>query len=84
MGLYNRDFMRDSVGPIRGGGWRRRSWSVVGVGMVVCGLVFAGQLIQLRERTPDYTKVAGKIFQWSITYLSLLSVLLVVAQLLKA
>jgi protoheme IX farnesyltransferase len=48
------------------------------------GLVFAGQLIQLRERTPDYTKVAGKIFQWSITYLSLLSVLLVVAQLLKA
>ena len=48
------------------------------------GLVFAGQLIQLREKTPDYTKVAGKIFQWSITYLSLLSVLLVVAQLLKA
>jgi protoheme IX farnesyltransferase len=48
------------------------------------GLVFAGQLIQLRETTPDYTKVAGKIFQWSITYLSLLSVLLVVAQLLKA
>ncbi len=48
------------------------------------GLVFAGQLIQLRERTSDYTKVAGKIFQWSITYLSLLSVLLVVAQLLKA
>ena len=48
------------------------------------GLVFAGQLIQLRETTPDYTKVAGKIFQWSITYLSLLSVLLVVAQLSKA
>ena len=48
------------------------------------GLVFAGQLIQLREKTLDYTKVAGKIFQWSITYLSLLSVLLVVAQLLKA
>ena len=48
------------------------------------GLVFAGQLIRLRETTPDYTKVAGKIFQWSITYLSLLSVLLVVAQLLKA
>jgi protoheme IX farnesyltransferase len=48
------------------------------------GLVFAGQLIQLREKTSDYTKVAGKIFQWSITYLSLLSVLLVVAQLLKA
>ena len=47
------------------------------------GLVFAGQLIQLREKTPDYTKVAGKIFQWSITYLSLLSVVLVAAQLLS-
>jgi membrane associated rhomboid family serine protease len=45
MGLYNRDFMRDSVGPIRGGGWRRRSWSVVGVVMVVCVLVFAGQVV---------------------------------------
>ena len=28
-------------------------------------------------------KVAGKIFQWSITYLSLLSVVLVAAQLLS-
>jgi protoheme IX farnesyltransferase len=48
------------------------------------GLVFAGQLIALRENALDYNKTAGKIFQWSITYLSLLSVLLVVAQLLKA
>ncbi|MSW73898.1 MAG: protoheme IX farnesyltransferase [Actinobacteria bacterium] len=48
------------------------------------GLVFAYQLFELRENNPDYTKVAGKIFQWSITYLSLLSILLVVAQLLKA
>ena len=47
------------------------------------GLVFARQLIALKEGSPDYAKVAGKIFQWSITYLSLLSVLLVVAQLLS-
>lgn len=50
---------------------------------VVLGLVFARQLIALKEGSPDYAKVAGKIFQWSITYLSLLSVLLVVAQLLS-
>jgi len=50
---------------------------------VVLGLVFARQLIALKEASPEYTKVAGKIFQWSITYLSLLSVLLVVAQLLS-
>jgi protoheme IX farnesyltransferase len=47
------------------------------------GLVFARQLIALKEGSPDYAKVAGKIFQWSITYLSLLSVLLVIAQLLS-
>jgi protoheme IX farnesyltransferase len=46
------------------------------------GLIFAGQLIALRENALDYNKTAGKIFQWSITYLSLLSVLLVVAELL--
>ena len=50
---------------------------------VALGLVFARQLIALKEGSPKYTKVAGKIFQWSITYLSLLSVLLVVAQLLS-
>ncbi len=50
---------------------------------VALGLVFARQLIALKEGSPEYTKVAGKIFQWSITYLSLLSVLLVVAQLLS-
>ena len=48
------------------------------------GLVFAAQLRGLDEKSEKYEKVAGKIFQWSITYLSLLSVLLVVAQLLKA
>ncbi|MBU3734658.1 MAG: protoheme IX farnesyltransferase [Candidatus Planktophila sp.] len=50
---------------------------------IVLGLVFAVQLVALKEGSAEYTKVAGKIFQWSITYLSLLSVLLVVAQLLS-
>jgi protoheme IX farnesyltransferase len=51
---------------------------------VALGLVFAAQLRGLNEKSENYDKVAGKIFQWSITYLSLLSILLVVAQLLKA
>ena len=51
---------------------------------VVLGLIFAAQLRGLDEKSEQYEKVAGKIFQWSITYLSLLSVILVVAQLLKA
>jgi len=56
-------------------------WSlVITVGL---GLVFAVQLLALKEGSSEYAKVAGKIFQWSITYLSLLSVLLVVAQLLS-
>jgi len=50
---------------------------------VALGLVFAGQLVALKEGSSEYGKVAGKIFQWSITYLSLLSVVLVVAQLLS-
>jgi protoheme IX farnesyltransferase len=56
-------------------------WSMVVT--VTLGLVFARQLIALKEGSPEYGKVAGKIFQWSITYLSLLSVVLVVAQLLS-
>jgi len=48
---------------------------------VLLGLVFARELVALKESSPDYGKTAGKIFQWSITYLSLLSVVLVVAQL---
>jgi protoheme IX farnesyltransferase len=56
-------------------------WSLAAT--VALGLVFARQLIALKEGSPEYAKVAGKIFQWSITYLSLLSVLLVVAQLLS-
>jgi protoheme IX farnesyltransferase len=50
---------------------------------VLLGLVFASQLLQLKDGSPEYAKVAGKIFQWSITYLSLFSVTLVVAQLLS-
>jgi protoheme IX farnesyltransferase len=56
-------------------------WSMVVT--VLLGLVFARQLVALKEGSPEYGKVAGKIFQWSITYLSLLSVVLVVAQLLS-
>ena len=57
------------------------AWSMlVTVGL---GLVFACQLIALKEGSPEDGQVAGKIFQWSITYLSLLSVVLVAAQLLS-
>ncbi|MCX6443054.1 MAG: heme o synthase [Actinobacteria bacterium] len=56
-------------------------WSMVVT--VALGLVFASQLIALKEGSSQYGKVAGKIFQWSITYLSLLSVVLVAAQLLS-
>ena len=57
------------------------TWSMlVTIGL---GLVFAVQLIALKEGSPNYAKVAGRIFQWSITYLSLLSVVLVAAQLLS-
>jgi protoheme IX farnesyltransferase len=48
---------------------------------IFIGIIFAIQLLQLKDGSPDYAKVAGKIFQWSITYLSLFSVLLVIAQL---
>jgi protoheme IX farnesyltransferase len=50
---------------------------------ILLGIVFAIQLLQLKDGSPDYAKVAGKIFQWSITYLSLFSVVLVIAQLLN-
>jgi protoheme IX farnesyltransferase len=51
---------------------------------VLLGLVFAVQLRDLDENSENYEKTAGRIFQWSISYLSLFSVVLVVAQLLKA
>jgi len=44
--------------------------------------VFAITLAQLRGSNPDYGKVAAKVFQWSITYLSLYSALLVAAVLI--
>jgi len=56
------------------------TWSMVVT--IALGLVFARQLLALKEGSPEYGKVAGRIFQWSITYLSLLSVVLVAAQLL--
>ena len=59
-----------------------QNWAMVLT--VVLGLIVAAQLRGLDEKSENYEKTAGKIFQWSITYLSLLSVLLVVAQLLKA
>jgi protoheme IX farnesyltransferase len=49
---------------------------------LVLGVLFAAQLLQLRDDSDSYTKVAGRIFQWSISYLSLYSVLLVIAQLI--
>ena len=57
------------------------TWSMLAT--IGLGLVFAVQLIALKEGSPNYAKVAGRIFQWSITYLSLLSVVLVAAQLLS-
>ena len=54
-------------------------WSMVVT--VLLGLVFARELLALKEGSENYSKTAAKIFQWSITYLSLFSVVLVVAQL---
>lgn len=51
---------------------------------IALGLVFAWQLVQLKENSETYNAVALKIFHWSITYLTLFSALLVIAQLLKA
>ena len=51
---------------------------------VALGAVFTFQLFALKENSDNYNKVAGAIFHWSITYLTLISILLVVAQLLSA
>jgi len=51
---------------------------------VLLGAVFTFQLFALKENSENYNKVAAGIFHWSITYLSLFSMLLVVAQLLSA
>ena len=57
-------------------------WSLLAT--VALGAVFTFQLFALKENSENYNKVAAGIFHWSITYLSLLSVLLVAAQLLSA
>ncbi len=57
------------------------TWSLIVT--VILGAIFAYQLLQLQENSDSYAKVAGKIFQWSITYLSLYSIVLVIAQLVK-
>ena len=54
-------------------------WSMVVT--VLLGLIFARELLALKEGSENYSNTAAKIFQWSITYLSLLSVVLVAAQL---
>ena len=51
---------------------------------VLLGAAFTFQLFALKENSDNYNKVAGGIFHWSITYLTALSILLVVAQLLSA
>lgn len=51
---------------------------------VALGAIFTFQLFALKENSDNYNKVAGAIFRWSITYLTALSILLVVAQLLSA
>ena len=51
---------------------------------VLLGAVFTFQLFALKENSENYNKVAAGIFHWSITYLSLFSILLVMAQLLSA
>ena len=50
---------------------------------IFLGAVFSFQLFALKVNSDNYNKVAAGIFHWSISYLSLLSVLLVVAQLLS-
>lgn len=57
-------------------------WSLMAT--VALGAFFTFQLFQLKENSDNYDKVAGGIFHWSITYLTALSVLLVIAQLLSA
>ena len=57
-------------------------WSLIAT--VGLGAVFTFQLFALKENSDNYNKVAGAIFHWSITYLTALSALLVIAQLLSA
>ena len=49
----------------------------------VLAIVFGEQVVKLRKDESEYEKVAGRIFHFSILYLTLFSVLLVVGQLLS-
>lgn len=49
----------------------------------VLAIVFAEQVSQLRKDETEYEKVASRIFNFSILYLTLFSILLVVGQLLN-
>ena len=49
----------------------------------VLAIVFGEQVFKLRKEESEYEKVAGRIFHFSILYLTLFSMLLVVGQLLS-
>ncbi len=49
----------------------------------VLAIVFAEQVSKLRKNESEYEKVAGRIFNFSVLYLTLFSILLVVGQLLN-
>lgn len=57
---------------------------IAGILNLILGGIFLREIVKLNETSTDYEKSAAKIFHWSITYLTLLSILLVVAQLVKA
>jgi len=50
--------------------------------IAVLAFVFGEQVYKLRKDEAEYEKVASKIFHFSILYLTLFSILLVVGQLL--
>jgi protoheme IX farnesyltransferase len=50
---------------------------------IVLAFVFAEQVYKLRKGESEYEKVAGRIFHFSILYLTLFSILLVVGELLS-
>ena len=50
---------------------------------IVLSIVFAEQVFKLRKGESEYEKVAGRIFRFSILYLTLFSILLVIGQLLS-
>ena len=57
---------------------------ITGLITLVIGGYFLLEIYRLKDSGDDYEKVAARIFHGSITYLSLLSVVLVAAQLLSA